>query len=168
MGDRAHTFHSMKYGFLLFLNKHSLTKYISSFSLWCCIISGIAMLVNGTPLIPSFSNQDKITPEIPSRSIHREIIPPSTSYLFYLLLITGVSIFGFTTQMFLTWGLQREAAGRATLGMYTQIIFATAGEKLFFHSTTGGSWMGTIGTIIILICAVCVAVSLSLKPSVSH
>ena len=75
----------------------------------------------------------------------------------WLLLMVGVSLCGFTLQIFLTMGLQRETASRGTLGTYTQIIFAEIADRIIFH--TKPSVLGLIGTGIVLTSAVYVAVS---------
>lgn len=54
-------------------------------------------------------------------------------------------------------GLQRETAGRGTMAVYTQVIFATVLEKIFFHSTP--SALSVVGTLIIVLSAGYIAVS---------
>ncbi|KAH8113038.1 hypothetical protein DFH11DRAFT_357479 [Phellopilus nigrolimitatus] len=54
-------------------------------------------------------------------------------------------------------GLQREAAGRGTLAIYIQIIFASILEQIFFHTTP--SVLSVAGTIIILGSAIYVALT---------
>ena len=53
-------------------------------------------------------------------------IIPSRLDWFSLLIMIG--ILGFIAQILLTMGLQRESAGRATIGVYTQVthIYAPA------------------------------------------
>jgi drug/metabolite transporter (DMT)-like permease len=80
--------------------------------------------------------------------------PTSTSWV---LLMMAISLCGFGTQLFLTTGLQREAASRGSLGTYTQIIFAEMLDRIIFHSKL--SVLGLVGTGIILTSALYVAVS---------
>ncbi|EEB94851.1 hypothetical protein MPER_06272 [Moniliophthora perniciosa FA553] len=54
-------------------------------------------------------------------------------------------------------GLQREAAGRATMAVYTQIIFATIFERIWFHTVP--SLLSIIGTLIIIGSALYVALT---------
>lgn len=63
-------------------------------------------------------------------------------------LLASFGIFGFLAQVFLTMGLQRETAGRGTMAVYTQIVFATVLDQIFFHSVP--STLSVIGTLIIL------------------
>ena len=75
----------------------------------------------------------------------------------WVLLMVGIGLCGFGVQLCLTMGLQRETASRATLGTYTQIIFAEISDRIIFHSEP--SVLSLIGTGIILTSAVYVAVS---------
>jgi drug/metabolite transporter (DMT)-like permease len=84
-----------------------------------------------------------------------EIVYPMT--LTFAILMLGIGFFGFFTQVFLTLGLQRETASRGSLGIYVQIIFAAIAERIIFHGSP--SYLSVIGTIIILVCALYVAVS---------
>ncbi len=79
------------------------------------------------------------------------------SNISWVLLMVGISLSGFTLQLFLTMGLQRETASRGSLGTYTQIIFAEISDRIIFH--TKPSVLSLIGTGIILTSAVYVAVS---------
>ena len=54
-------------------------------------------------------------------------------------------------------GLQRETAGRGSLALYTQIVFATILERTFFKVSP--SALSVLGTLIIVASAVYVAVS---------
>jgi drug/metabolite transporter (DMT)-like permease len=76
--------------------------------------------------------------------------------LAFAVLMLGIGVFGFFTQVFLTMGLQRETASRGSLGFYVQILFAAIAERWIFHATP--SYLSLIGTFIILICAAYVAV----------
>ncbi|KII84765.1 hypothetical protein PLICRDRAFT_126632 [Plicaturopsis crispa FD-325 SS-3] len=75
----------------------------------------------------------------------------------WILLLGTIGVTGFFAQVLLTMGLQRETAGRGTLGVYMQIVFATILERIFFHPAH--SWLSVIGTLIIVASAVYVAVS---------
>ena len=107
---------------------HSMTF----FSLWCCIASFSGMMIFKTPVV----------------------WPNSISWV---LLIIATSLCGFTVQLFLTMGLQRETASRGSLATYTQIVFAEISDRIIFHSEL--SVLGLIGTAIILTSALYVAVS---------
>ncbi|KAF8623271.1 hypothetical protein AX17_007477 [Amanita inopinata Kibby_2008] len=102
------------------------------FSSLCVVISTVGMIVTRTPFI----------------------IPPRLDWLALLLMI---GIFGFLAQVLLTMGLQREAAGRASMAVYTQIVFATILERIFFH--TSPSLLSAIGICMILSSALYVAVT---------
>jgi len=82
------------------------------------------------------------------------VVPTSLDSLFLLAVI---GIFGFVSQICLVMGLKRETAGRATLAIYLQIIFATILERIFLHFTP--SILSVIGGVIILVSAVYVALS---------
>ncbi|KAI0331569.1 DUF6-domain-containing protein [Cubamyces sp. BRFM 1775] len=101
-----------------------------SFSSQCVIVATVAMIVMRTPVV----------------------VPMRWDWLLMLLLI---GIFGFIAQVLLTMGLQRETAGRGTMAVYVQIIFATIFERVFFHSSP--SVLSVIGTLIILTSAIYVA-----------
>ncbi|OBZ73037.1 hypothetical protein A0H81_07128 [Grifola frondosa] len=103
-----------------------------SFSSQCVIVSTAAMIIMRTPVV----------------------VPRRWDWLAMLLMI---GIFGFIAQVLLTMGLQREAAGRGTMALYVQIIFATVFERVFFH--TSPSLLSIIGTLIIITSAIYVAVT---------
>jgi len=71
-----------------------------------------------------------------------------------MLLMIG--LFGFVAQVLLTMGLQRETAGRGSMAIYLQIIFATIFERMFFHSSP--SFLSVLGTLIIVGSAIYIAV----------
>ena len=75
----------------------------------------------------------------------------------WVLLMIGISLCGFSLQLLLTMGLQRETASRGSLGTYTQIIFAEMSDRILFHSKP--TVLDLLGTGIILTSAVYVAVS---------
>ena len=66
-------------------------------------------------------------------------------------------IFGFCGQTFVTLGLQREKAGRASLALYTSVFFAIILELFIFHTLP--SFLSLVGVSIILTSAAWVAVS---------
>ncbi|KAA1470827.1 DUF6-domain-containing protein [Dentipellis sp. KUC8613] len=107
---------------------HSLT----AFSSWCVIVSSVGMLIMQEPVV----------------------IPRRADWLAMLLMI---GIFGFIAQTLLTMGLQRETAGRGTMAVYIQIIFALALERIFFHVTP--SPLSIAGTIIIMSSALYIALT---------
>jgi drug/metabolite transporter (DMT)-like permease len=114
IGKRAHPLHS-----------------VSFFSIWCCIVSTVGMIVLRVPVV------------IPERPL-------------FLVLLLVIGVFGFVTQVTLTMGLQRESASRGALGLYPQILFAAVAERWIFHAIP--SYLSIIGIVIILTCALYVAV----------
>ncbi|KAK2462408.1 hypothetical protein APHAL10511_005714 [Amanita phalloides] len=102
------------------------------FSIICFVMSTIGMIFMRIPVV------------IPSR-------------LDWMALLLMFCIFGFVAQVFLTMGLQREAAGRASMGVYTKIVFATIFQRIFFHTTP--PWLSIIGIYLILSSALYVAVT---------
>lgn len=159
IGKRAHALHSMRFASFLSDEYDNNNGLRSWFSLWCCIVSSLGMWAFGIPLILSFDAEKQHIPEITTRSLGLTARSPSP-FLSFPILMLGVGVSGFMGQLCMTLGLQRESAGRASLGLYVQILFATAAEKLVFHTNiTDKSWMGTLGTIIILGSAAWVLVS---------
>lgn len=102
------------------------------FSTQCVVASSVAMLVTKTHIV------------IPTR-------------LDWVALFAVIGFFGFFAQILLTMGLQRETAGRGTMAIYTQIVFASALEQIFFHTTP--SMFSVIGTVVILTSALYVALT---------
>ncbi|THU85016.1 drug/metabolite transporter superfamily [Dendrothele bispora CBS 962.96] len=105
---------------------------MASFSLQSVIVSVIGMIITRT------------SPVLPTR-------------LLWLALFIEIGVFGFLAQVLLTMGFQRETAGRGTMAVYTQIVFASIGERIFFHVVP--SVLSIIGTLIIISCALYIAVS---------
>ncbi|KDR72929.1 hypothetical protein GALMADRAFT_252278 [Galerina marginata CBS 339.88] len=105
---------------------------MSFFSVLCVAISSIGMIANKTPVI------------IPTRWD-------------WLLLLFLIGIFGFVAQTLLTMGLQRETAGRGSMAVYTQIVFATILERIFFHAVP--TVLSVIGTLLIVSSALYVALT---------
>ncbi|KAF4621973.1 hypothetical protein D9613_009250 [Agrocybe pediades] len=98
---------------------HSMTF----FSSLCVLISTIGLIVNKTPIV----------------------VPTRWDWLALLLMI---GLLGFVSQTLLTMGLQRETAGRGSMAVYTQIVFATILERIFFHAVPTA--LSVIGTLLIL------------------
>ncbi|KAH6904974.1 integral membrane protein DUF6 [Coprinopsis sp. MPI-PUGE-AT-0042] len=96
------------------------------------VFSGVGMLVTGTQFV----------------------IPTKWSWVGMLLMI---GIFGVVAQILLTMGLQRETAGRGTMAVYTQIVFATILQKIFLKSTP--PLLSIVGTLIIMGSALYTALS---------
>ncbi|TFK51526.1 drug/metabolite transporter superfamily [Heliocybe sulcata] len=109
-----------------------------AFSAYCVVAASIGLFVQGTHIV----------------------IPRRIEWVALLLLIGFV---GFIGQILMTNGLQRETAGRGTMAVYTQIIYAIAFERIFFHTTPAA--LSIVGTVIIMTSAIYVAVShLSCNP----
>ncbi|EIM83818.1 uncharacterized protein STEHIDRAFT_62256 [Stereum hirsutum FP-91666 SS1] len=107
------------------------------FSLMCSIVSPIGMLVTRTPFV----------------------IPTQTEWI-VLFLVIGT--FGFFGQMLLITGFQREAAGRASMGIYLLVVFALIFERYIFHVQP--PLLSIAGIVIILGCAIFIAVRLVYLP----
>lgn len=76
------------------------------------------------------------------------------TFCFYLLVLDSSLR---DIQSLLVMGLQRETAGRGSMGVYIQIIFALALERIFFHITP--PFLSIAGMIVILACATYIIVS---------
>jgi len=105
---------------------------VTAFSMQCIVVSSVSMLVSRT------------SPVVPNR-------------LEWLGMLLAIGCCGFSAQMLMTTGLQRETAGRGTMAIYVQIIFATINDIVFFHSTP--NFLSIIGTAVIISSAIYVAVS---------
>ncbi|KIP02015.1 hypothetical protein PHLGIDRAFT_96431 [Phlebiopsis gigantea 11061_1 CR5-6] len=105
---------------------------ITYFSSLCVIVSTISMIVMRTEFI----------------------LPLRLAWIAMLLMI---GIFGFFAQTLLTMGLQREAVGRGTMAVYTQVVYAMTFDQIFFHSSP--SVLSILGTLIIVCSAIYVAVT---------
>ncbi|TFK38438.1 hypothetical protein BDQ12DRAFT_683666 [Crucibulum laeve] len=101
-----------------------------SFSGQCIIVSSIGMFITKTPFI----------------------MPTRIDWIGLLLLI---GCLGFCGQVFMTLGFQRETAGRASMALYSQVIFANILERIFFHTVP--SPLSIIGTVMIIAAALYVA-----------
>ncbi|KAJ3500380.1 hypothetical protein NLJ89_g9823 [Agrocybe chaxingu] len=102
------------------------------FSTLCVVVSTIGMLATKQPFI------------IPQR-------------LDWAVLFVLIGIFGFVAQLLLTMGLQRETAGRGSMAIYTQVVFASIFERVFFHAVP--SALSVVGTVLILSSAIYVALT---------
>ncbi|KZP24270.1 hypothetical protein FIBSPDRAFT_1042321 [Athelia psychrophila] len=103
------------------------------FSAWCVIVSSVGMAATRTPFI--------------------------THRWDFVLMLFAMGVFGFIAQSLLTMGLQREMAGRGTLAVYIQIVFASILERIFFHLTP--SALSIVGDLISLSSALYVALTKS-------
>jgi drug/metabolite transporter (DMT)-like permease len=82
------------------------------------------------------------------------VVPTHADWLFLLVLI---GVFGFLAQLLLTMGLQLETVGRGSMAIYTQIVFASIFERVFFQ--TYPTFYSAIGIILIVGSALYTAVS---------
>ncbi|ODQ78741.1 hypothetical protein BABINDRAFT_162431 [Babjeviella inositovora NRRL Y-12698] len=103
---------------------------VSYFALTCVVISFVTLTVH-----PSLS-----------------FTVPQTGHQWFLFILIGVT--GFVMQFCLTAGIQREKAGRSSLMLYTQMIYAVFWELIIWHRIPG--FLSWVGFSIILACAVCV------------
>ncbi|KAF9446645.1 DUF6-domain-containing protein [Macrolepiota fuliginosa MF-IS2] len=110
-----------------------------SYSTQCVVVASIGMVVTKTPFI------------VPTR-------------LDWLAMLVMIGIFGFIAQILLTMGLARETAGRGTMAIYTQIVFATIFEQIFFN--TMPTTLSAVGTFMIISCALYVALTKESSPGV--
>ncbi|PPR00561.1 hypothetical protein CVT24_005464 [Panaeolus cyanescens] len=108
---------------------HSMTF----FSLLCIIVSTLSMIFapSAAPIV------------IPTR-------------LLWVGLLLMIGLVGFVAQLLLTMGLQKETAGRGALAIYSQIVFASILQMVFFDEIMG-AW-SIVGTVMIVGAAAWVAV----------
>ncbi|KAK0447407.1 uncharacterized protein EV420DRAFT_1568641 [Desarmillaria tabescens] len=114
--------------------------------------------------LASFSAQSVIVGSIGMILMRAPVVIPTR--LSWGALLAVIGFLGFFAQVALTMGLQRETAGRGTIAIYTQIIFASFAERIFFHSTP--QVLSVLGTIIILSSALYVAVTKRKCKQVCH
>ncbi|KJA16060.1 hypothetical protein HYPSUDRAFT_47806 [Hypholoma sublateritium FD-334 SS-4] len=107
---------------------HSLT----SFSLLCVVVSTTGIIFG------------KVTFVVPNR-------------IEWVALLGMIGVFGLFAQVLLTMGLQRETAGRGTMAVYTQVVFATILERIFFKAIPTA--LSIIGTLLIISSAIYVALT---------
>ncbi|TRM65467.1 hypothetical protein BD626DRAFT_567375 [Schizophyllum amplum] len=103
--------------------------------------------------LSSFSLQSVVTSSILILATKTKIVIPTS--IEWLALLGVIGVCGFIAQVLLTMGLQRETAGRGSLALYTQIVFATILERMFFKAAP--SALSVLGTLIIVASAVYVA-----------
>lgn len=105
--------------------------------------------------VVAFSTQCVVTSSIAMLIVRPHLIVPTR--LDWIGMLFAIGLLGFGGQMLMTMGLQRETAGRGTMGTYIQIIFATFNDLVFFHAPP--SVLSIIGTVIIMSSAIYVAVT---------
>ncbi|KAL1696767.1 hypothetical protein GGG16DRAFT_42858 [Schizophyllum commune] len=103
--------------------------------------------------LSSFSLQSVITSTTLILATKTKLVIPTS--IEWLALLGVIGVCGFIAQVLLTMGLQRETAGRGSLALYTQIVFATILERTFFKVSP--SALSVLGTLIIVASAVYVA-----------
>ncbi|KAJ6617990.1 hypothetical protein B0H10DRAFT_1282186 [Mycena sp. CBHHK59/15] len=106
-------------------------------------------------LLAFFSLQSVIVASGIMLAIRQPVVVPTRLSWLGLLLLIG--ILGFGSQILLTVGFQRETASRASLALYTQIIFASVLERIFFHTIP--TFLSLLGTCIIMSSAIFVALT---------
>jgi len=118
-------------------------------------IRAIGKLAHPLHNLASFSIQCVIASTIGLLATRAEVVVPTQWE--WLALLLAIGVFGFAAQILLTMGLQRETAGRGTIAIYIQIVWAMTFEWLFFR--TAPVPLSLVGTVIILVAAVYVAVT---------
>ncbi|KAJ7034701.1 hypothetical protein C8F04DRAFT_559438 [Mycena alexandri] len=118
-------------------------------------IRAIGQRAHPMHLLAFFSLQSVIAASIIMAILRQPIVIPTRPAWLGLLAVIG--ILGFGAQILLTMGFQRETAGRASMALYTQIIFASVLERIFFHTTP--TFLSLLGTSIIIASAVYVALT---------
>lgn len=86
----------------------------------------------------------------------RTVIVVPTRWSFIGLLVL-VGVFGLFAQTLMTMGFQREKVGRASMGVYTGIVYALGFGWVFFGSVPGV--LSMLGTVLILGSAVYVVLA---------
>ncbi|KAJ7673434.1 hypothetical protein B0H17DRAFT_1083027 [Mycena rosella] len=123
-------------------------------------IRAIGQRAHPMHLLAFFSLQSVIAGSILMVIMREPIIIPTRPEWLGLLAVIG--ILGFGAQILLTMGFQRETAGRASMALYTQIVFASVLERIFFHTTP--TFLSLLGTSIIMSSAIYVAVTKKKNP----
>ncbi|KAJ7207927.1 hypothetical protein GGX14DRAFT_698093 [Mycena pura] len=106
-------------------------------------------------LLAFFSLQSVVGASILMVILRQPVVVPTR--LAWLGLLGVIGVLGFLAQILLTMGFQRETAGRASMALYTQIIFASILERIFFRTTP--TFLSFLGTSIIVSSAVYVALT---------
>lgn len=112
--------------------------------------------------IVAFSAQCVVSSSIAILVVRPHLVLPTR--LDWIAMLFAIGVMGFGGQILMTMGLQRESAGRGTMAVYIQIIFATMNDIVFFHSTP--TLLSILGTVIIMTSAIYVA--LSKKKPIAH
>ncbi|KAJ6589033.1 hypothetical protein B0H19DRAFT_1102598 [Mycena capillaripes] len=123
-------------------------------------IRAIGQRAHPMHLLAFFSLQSVIAASILMAILREPVVIPTR--LAWLGLLAVIGILGFCAQILLTMGFQRETAGRASLALYTQIIFASVLERVFFHTTP--TFLSLLGTLIIMSSAIYVALTKKKNP----
>ncbi|KAK2462436.1 hypothetical protein APHAL10511_005533 [Amanita phalloides] len=75
----------------------------------------------------------------------------------FLSMLVMIGILGFFAQVLMTMGYQIEAAGRASMGIYSKVIFALILERILLGSAPG--LLSILGTVLILASAIYAALA---------
>ncbi|KAJ7334800.1 hypothetical protein DFH08DRAFT_879438 [Mycena albidolilacea] len=118
-------------------------------------IRAIGQRAHPMHLLASFSIQSVIAASVIMVILRQPFVFPTR--LAWLGLLAVIGILGFGSQILLTMGFQRETAGRASMALYTQIIFASILERIFFQ--TRPTVLSFIGALIIMSSAIYVALT---------
>jgi len=106
-------------------------------------------------LLAFYSLQSVVGASILMVILRQPVVVPTR--LAWLGLLGVIGVLGFLAQILFTMGFQRETAGRASMALYSQIIFASILERIFFHTTP--TFLSFLGTTIIVSSAVYVAIT---------
>ncbi|KAJ7475135.1 hypothetical protein B0H11DRAFT_2034262 [Mycena galericulata] len=118
-------------------------------------IRAIGQRAHPMHLLAMFSVQSVIASSLIMLVLRQPVVIPTS--LPWLGLLTVIGILAFGGQILLTMGFQRETAGRASMAFYTQIIFASVLERIFFHTVP--TILSLLGTSIIMSSAIYVALT---------
>ncbi|KDQ09209.1 hypothetical protein BOTBODRAFT_534340 [Botryobasidium botryosum FD-172 SS1] len=114
---------------------------VSYLAAWCALLSG-SILASGV--------------------LNIELVWPggdeNGSFALWVAAFFAIGITGFFGQLLLTMGLARESAGRGSLALYTQILFAGLLEHTFLKNTAP-SILSVLGTCLILSSAIFVTLT---------
>ncbi|KAF8147806.1 hypothetical protein K438DRAFT_1867345 [Mycena galopus ATCC 62051] len=106
-------------------------------------------------LLAFFSLQSVIAASIIMAILREPFVVPTR--MAWLGLLAVIGILGFAAQILLTMGFQREKVGRASMALYTQIIFASVLEPIFFQTVP--TFLSLLGASIIVSSAIYVALT---------
>ncbi|KAJ7280287.1 hypothetical protein C8J57DRAFT_1712262 [Mycena rebaudengoi] len=118
-------------------------------------IRAIGQRAHPMHLLAFFSLQSVIAASLIMVILRVPVVIPTR--LSWLGLLGVIGVLGFAAQILLTMGFQRETAGRASMALYTQIVFASVLERIFFHTTP--TLLSLFGTAIIMSSAIYVALT---------